>query len=106
DDYIYIKDVGRCIATAVNTQIISDFEIFNLGTGQVSTLEQILEIVDRWFPKANIQINKPQHRSAIKRIPMNIEKIRNKLGYEPYFNISNGLNDYYLLTGLGKKTIS
>jgi len=100
DDYIYVKDLGQGIALAATGRVEPEVTIFNLGTGVVSTLRDVVDSVKSAFPAASITVEQPENARPSIRVPLNIRRIRQTLGFVPRYTLSMGLEDFAADVGL------
>jgi UDP-glucose 4-epimerase len=93
-DIVYVKDFAQMVYKALLAN--NDGGIYNVGTGQVVSLEdQIKGIIEVFSPegrKSKIipRPEKPNARSFI----MDIENAKADLGYNPQFDYINYLKDF------------
>ena len=67
-------------------------EIYNLSSGIGTSLEEIINCINTHFPTP-LKVNHVQSdaTSSIKRIVLNVEKIKDKIGWEPLYDIQQGI---------------
>ena len=91
-DYIYVDDVvDALIAIAENSS--DSFEVFNVGTGEEYSVEELVDIVGK-ICELNIQIKQDEQRkrkSDRLHLVADISKIKNLIGWKPKFGIYKGL---------------
>lgn len=91
-DYIYVKDVARAI---VNILEAEEFVhgVYNLGTGQGTSLLQLVEELSKIFEK-EAQINfQPARAGDIRHSIASIEKISQTYGFKPTYTLSESLKN-------------
>lgn len=97
-DFIYIKDLISALNIAIKKFFQDEVqnEIFNLGVGSPTSLSKLLEILYKYFPyapNARLENNDLYLKKEQKGLYLDISKIKLVLGWQPKYNIENGLND-------------
>jgi nucleoside-diphosphate-sugar epimerase len=90
---VYVKDVARAIVSACFARK-PKHRVFNIGTGEMHTLRELAAIVKRNVPDAVFDIGPGFDVAEPVRGPLNITKAKEDLGYEPQFNLEEGVKDY------------
>lgn len=88
-DYIYIDDVCSAVEKAIYHK--AEFDIFNVGTGIGTSINELVEIFARHFPRP-IQIQRESGR--IVDVPVNILDIEtaiSSLDWHPTTNLEEGI---------------
>ena len=88
-DFIYVKDLANGIALAVHTSPLPH-NVYNLGSGTLTTVEDIEAALKAIFP--SIKINRGKLTPARPR--MDITRARTELGFNPEYKLEAGLRDY------------
>ena len=90
-DYIFVDDFSKAVAIIGNYKS-EGVEVYNLSSGVGTTLEEIIHFINKYSLKP-LQINHIQNdaTSTIKRIILNMEKFKKKTGWEPRYDIENGI---------------
>lgn len=88
-DFIYAKDLANGIALAAHNAALPH-QIYNLGSGGLTTVEDIESALRAIFPK--IQQSRGKLTSARPR--MDITRARTELGFNPEYKLEAGLRDY------------
>jgi UDP-glucose 4-epimerase len=88
-DFIYAKDLANGIALAVHTSPLPH-QIYNLGSGTLTTVEDIEAALGKIFPDAKISRGK----LTPARPRMDISRAREELGFNPEYKLEAGLRDY------------
>src|SRR5262249_28091444 len=88
-DFIYAKDLANGIALAVHTSPLPH-QIYNLGSGALTTVEDVEEALRKIFP--GVQITRGKLTPARPR--MDITRARMELGFNPEYKLEVGLRDY------------
>lgn len=91
NDFTYIKDIIQANILSINTKHINN--VFNIGTGRPTSIRDVCEICKK-FLGSNIKPKILPSRSFDYPIFVyNINKARTLLGYEPKWNILDGIED-------------
>lgn len=91
-DFVFIKDVLQALHL-VGTAKESIGEVYNVGTGKATTLNQLIQAMDEVLAM-KLPVNyEPARSGDIKDSLANIKKIRN-LGYKPNYSIIEGIREY------------
>jgi len=88
-DFIYVKDLANGIALAVHTSPLPH-QVYNLGSGALTTVEDIEEALRKIFP--GVAMSRGKLTPARPR--MDITRARTDLGFSPEYKLEAGLRDY------------
>ncbi len=88
-DFIYAKDLANGIALSVHTSPLPH-NIYNLGSGTLTTVEDIEAALKAIFP--GIKMKRGKLTPARPR--MDIARARRELGFHPEYKLEAGLRDY------------
>ena len=88
-DFIYAKDLANGIALAVHTSPLPH-QIYNLGSGTLTTVEDIKAALGKIFP--DVKMSRGKLTPARPR--MDISRPREELGFNPEYKLEAGLRDY------------
>ena len=89
-DFVYVGDVVEAIVKAVESNI--SFDIFNIGTGEPTTINHLAETIIRVMGKENLKpIHTEPRKGEIRHSQADITKAKEKLGYKPQTNLTEGL---------------
>jgi UDP-glucose 4-epimerase len=89
-DFVFVKDVVEAnILAATHPATVG--EIFNIGTGQENSIEQLTTIIGQISGRTSSVIYADPRRGEIRHSQANIEKARKMLGYNPETNLRDGL---------------
>ncbi len=101
-DFIYVKDICKGIYLAMVSKI-SGYDIFQLGTGVETSINSLLEDINKIFKEKSIKIPKrrfaERRKGDILRNFSNITKAKQKLGFSIDFDLRSGLKstiDWFL----------
>jgi nucleoside-diphosphate-sugar epimerase len=93
-DYVFVDDAVEATLAAMEASV--DGEVFNVGSGSGTTVNQLLELM-RGVAKRSLPVqHEPPDWTAGSRRLGNIEKIRRTLGWEPRVSLRDGLERTYL----------
>jgi len=90
---VYVKDVARAIVSACFARKLKH-RIFNIGTGEMHTLQELADIVKKIIPSAVFEIGPGFDVAEPVRGPLNITRAKEELGYTPQFTLEEGVKDY------------
>lgn len=91
-DFTYVEDLVTGFECVIRSKK-SDKEIFNITRGKARSLQEVAEIIKKYFPK--IKIIKEDHEKGVpKRGTLNIDKAKKLLNYLPKFDIEQGISKY------------
>ena len=85
-DFIFTEDAAEAVLKILNTDFTG---IVNLGSGKMSSLKLISEIIEDLYGKKIISKNQPV--SGPMEFNTNIKRISELTGWEPKFDIKKGL---------------
>lgn len=91
-DFTYIEDLVDGIEK-VMTNPNSINQIFNLTYGESRSINELAEIVQRYFPELSISY-KPKDILMPTRGTLSVEKARDIIGYNPQYSLENGIAEY------------
>jgi UDP-glucose 4-epimerase len=85
-DLIYVKDLAHGIALAAPLT----HQVYNLGSGTLTTVEDVEAALRKIFPS----INMSRGKLTPARPRMDITRARTELGFHPEYKLEAGLRDY------------
>lgn len=88
-DFIYVKDLAHGIALAAQAAALPH-QIYNLGSGTLTTVEDVEEALGKIFP--GVKASRGKLTPARPR--MDITRARTELGFSPEYKLEAGLRDY------------
>ena len=91
-DYIHVSDVARACIASMESKVKS--EIFNVGTGENVSVNQVVEILREFFPKLEIEYQSKPKGYASETLA-DIFKASKLLGWNPSVSIENGIRELY-----------
>jgi UDP-glucose 4-epimerase len=94
NDYVYAKDVAQGLTLACEKPL--QHRIYHLGSGQLSSPEDVANAVRQALPGASIEVlPKPvvgpfwRHEQ-----PLDLRRTRQQIGYEPQYDLVKGVADF------------
>jgi len=97
-DYIHVSDIARACITSMESKVKS--EIFNVGTGENVSVNQVVEILREFFPNLEIE-NQENPKGYATETLADISKAKKLIGWSPSISIENGIRELY---NIKKKT--
>jgi UDP-glucuronate 4-epimerase len=91
-DYLFIDDCMKGIVAAINTP--RDFEIINLGTGQLTSLNNVVALIAAALEKPSRIIYVPHPAGDPRSARADIRKARSLLDFEPQTSMSRGIASF------------
>jgi UDP-glucose 4-epimerase len=90
-DFLYISDAIEAYVKAGQYDG-SDFDIFNIGSGKSHSVEWVVtRIVQAWGQPLEVDYKNRTRKTEIMNTVANIEKAKNRLGWEPKVSIQDGI---------------
>jgi nucleoside-diphosphate-sugar epimerase len=94
EEYLYVKDLGRAVATAT-LDLPSDQEvIFNVGPGQRTTPAQICSALNKILPNAEVSLELTEAGRMPDMECLDVTRIRSHFKFQPEYDLETGLLDY------------
>jgi UDP-glucose 4-epimerase len=97
DDQVYVRDVGDAIARAALVDGLPQAALYNIGSGEAPTLEQIADAVRGAVPTADIEIGPgldPMQAGAPYYCVLDGRRAASELGFAARFDLTAGIADY------------
>ena len=91
-DFVYVKDVARANMVAIRS---NNCGIYNVCSGNKTTVNELLNNINRVAGKNIIPVYAAQREGDIKNSYMTYSKIKNELGWEPEYDILQGLTETF-----------
>lgn len=89
-DYTFITDAVRAtILAAVHPHAEGD--VFNIGTGTETSVNELARLIHELVPESTVEHLPPRDIDNIRRRVMDISFIHEKLGWEPFIDIREGV---------------
>lgn len=93
-DFLYISDAVEAYMKA-GQYTGSDFEVFNIGSGVSYSVDSIVsKIMDSWGQDVEVCYRNEVRRGEVMDMVANIQKAKEKLGWEPTITINDGIKRY------------
>jgi UDP-glucose 4-epimerase len=91
-DFVYVTDITRGIAQALEAASLDPFSVCNLGTGRAISIQELAETMRAVFPdwKASFQ-SAPAPPGEILHSQANIAAAGRSLGFRPAYSLEAGL---------------
>ena len=105
-DFIYINDLTDVIVKSIELDNIRN-EIFNLGSGNPSTLKEVLEILSLYFPNSpssEIKKSKLYLDEEQKGLYFDISKIQSRLKWSCKYDLKSGIGEMLKNTLISRAT--
>lgn len=102
-DFLYVRDAAEAIFLSLTSKFQNNFELFQLGTGQENSINNLFRLVEKELNKRDYNVSKPIYKKPrqgeIRRNYADIAKARRVLGFRPKINLEKGISftvDNYL----------
>lgn len=93
-DFIYIKDIVKANLLAADNANAAG-EIFNVATGNYIDINSLTKLILKYTEKEDLKINYgPERVGDILHSYADISKIKDKLGFEPDYDVEKGVSEY------------
>ena len=92
-EYVYDVDVGRAVDLAA-TADLGDRPVFNVGTGVVTTFDELVAAARRVVGDLKVQVMPGRPPAVSAGDPLDLSHTEAALGWSPAFDIDAGLADY------------
>jgi len=96
-EWLYVKDAARALVLACERQEKSGCLVVNIGTGVLSTEQDLMAAVLEAVPSARFEEvtpSGPVHRAPERFQPYDLARARKTLGYEPQYELRSAIQDY------------
>ena len=95
-DYIHVDDVISAIIRTIEMQL-EGFNIFNLGTGNSSSVETLVEILKKVSPyKFDVEFTHEYRKGEVLDSVSDTSKLKNAIGWENKIDIAEGLKSFFI----------
>jgi UDP-glucuronate 4-epimerase len=91
-DYTYILDILNGIECAFNKS--EGYNVYNLGESRVTNLNELVQMLEGAIGKKAILNKLPLQPGDVKITFADISKARSFIGYNPTFNMADGINEF------------
>jgi UDP-glucose 4-epimerase len=89
-DYIFVDDVVSALISAATAPGI-DRSIINVGSGQETSIHELIAHIERAVGRHVSVITNPQKEGGVPRLAADIESAWQRLGFRPEIDLANGL---------------
>lgn len=90
-DFVHVSDICQGIFLSLTQKTGKDFNLFQLGTGEETSINQLIKILQTVFSKDFDYKHAPARKGEIKRNYTDISKAQNDLGYKPRVSVKKGV---------------
>lgn len=91
NEYIYSKDVAQSVLKACTLKNLHS-SIFNIGTGNISPVEDLAKAIMTAFPGKTTQIT--DQSKGLRKKPLQTSHAEQHLGFKHHFSLADALIDY------------
>lgn len=91
-DYIHVSDVAAACIASMESRVKS--EIFNVGTGENISVNDVIDILKEFFPELTVE-NEEKPKGYASETLADISKAKKLLGWKPQINIQDGIRGLY-----------
>lgn len=95
-EWVYVKDVARAVHLALERVTSPGFRVINIGTGQLTTHEDVMAAVTELFPGAIFEEKEMPGMPFLRQRyqPFDLRLAEQVLGYLPKWDLRGGVADY------------
>lgn len=94
-DMVYVKDVARAHLLALDVRLPHLVgSAFNVGTGQVYTFQDLVDVVKKLIPESEIKIVSKTGAKIRQGLPLDVSRIHKELRFQPMYDLEKGVRDY------------
>ena len=86
-DYTYVEDVVSANLLALNRKEGT----YNIGTGSETSVNELVHLFEKLLGKKIVPVYAAKRQGEVDRIALDIEKAKKELGFEPKYNIEEGI---------------
>jgi UDP-glucose 4-epimerase len=90
-DFVYVIDICKGIYLSLTKELNNKYNLFQLGTGQETTINSLFNILQNYFSKKVDLHYVSARKGEIIRNYSKIDKARQLLGYEPNIKLEEGI---------------
>ncbi|MGM0509618.1 MAG: GDP-mannose 4,6-dehydratase [Thermoplasmatota archaeon] len=96
-DFIHTRDISQAIYRSLTEDLQNDFELFQLGTGEETSVNELYETIEEKLEGYDIKspgvIHGDERAGEILRSYADVSKAKEMLGYEPKVDLSEGIDE-------------
>lgn len=95
-EWVYVKDVARAVCLSLLREVSQDFLVVNIGTGTLTTHEDIIAAMVEVYPQATFTELEVASMPALRERhqPYDLRLAEASIGYTPRWDLANGVTDY------------
>jgi UDP-glucose 4-epimerase len=98
-DFVFVKDIARGIASALEISELNPFTVCNFGSGAAVAIRQLVSTMRQFFPEWSGAIKEaPARHGDIVRSAAEISAAQRLLSYRPRYSLESGLAEMLQLT--------
>jgi nucleoside-diphosphate-sugar epimerase len=97
---LYVKDAAKAILLAAFTEGLKS-PSYNIGSGEVLSIGEILEIVERLMPQSKVTVIEGEDGATLVEGSLDLSRAAKELGYRPDYSFQEGVKDYMTYLGQG-----
>lgn len=91
-DFTYVDDVVNAMCLLLQSDV--KWDVFNIGTGNVVTLNEVIKTFEKTMGKHLDVVYEPERKGDIKKSYADISKIISTVAYQPKYDLQAGLKAY------------
>ncbi len=88
-DFVFVEDIVQALLLGAKSE--KQFGLFNVGSGQTTSLNQLFEVLKKLTHYSKEPIYKEARKGDIKKSAADINMIKKELTYKSKFNLKEGL---------------
>jgi nucleoside-diphosphate-sugar epimerase len=95
-EWVYSKDAAAAACLALRAERLQS-RVFQVGMGRLYTADEVAEAMRAIVPGAQVKVLAERSAHPVlqdMRAPMDGTRARRELGYEPRFDLADGLRDH------------
>jgi UDP-glucuronate 4-epimerase len=93
-DFTYIDDIVQGVVAAIDSALLDQYEVFNLGNSRSEDLMQLIGIIEQYLGKKAIKQFLPIQPGDVPATYADIEHAQKKLGFNPKTTIFEGVPQF------------
>ena len=90
---LYVRDAAKALFLALRARRV-EHRAFNIGSGQMLSFQEMVEVVRKFLPAVSARVEAGRDISYCTRGPLNCERARRELSFEPAYDFEKGVEDY------------
>jgi nucleoside-diphosphate-sugar epimerase len=98
-DFVFVSDVVQANLRAATASLADRAAVFNIGSGTATSLNQIIELLNRFAPQPLNVLYTAERQGDIRHSVADIGRARTLLGFQPQVGLQDGLRltlDWFL----------